>query len=537
MTLSHHHRWPESASVTRHEDGYILAMMGLLIVPLLLMVGLSVDVGMWYNRASDVQKAADAAALAGVVWLPEIDVAQDEARAVAARNGFDFEERGDDGELLYEVTAEEAAARRLRVTVTDRKVESFFWANLGGRSIEVTRQATAQYVLPVPMGSPRNFFGTGQLNTGYPAEQLFLSVNPWCTTKDNGDRYQSGVVYPFYQPGTTNHNASEDCPGATPNAEYRDTGYEMYIEAPTGRASPIEIRLWDPRYNSGSEVRWGSGNSGRVTEAAIDSRYVNDEERYTFTLYEADDTPLTDEDNTEICSQTFGRDDWFDNLNYLGSRRWVRLKEATGSSSQCIIGTNDPDGRYILRVTNEGRRNSPPADGSNQWGLVAYYTNGSGNRLCDGRVDSMCPRVYGKESISVRAAADADVASFYFSEIGPEHEGKLLQLELFDPGEGGNFIEFMEPTGPNSWAPVRFDWYSEGVGSGTNVERLELRDGSVDRFDGRLLEIQIRLDDYDPPDNNNWWQVRYTFRANVDVTDRTTWSARIIGDPVHLIEE
>lgn len=40
------------------------ALITPLLIPLLLMVGLSVDVGSWYNRSSDIQKAADAAALA-----------------------------------------------------------------------------------------------------------------------------------------------------------------------------------------------------------------------------------------------------------------------------------------------------------------------------------------------------------------------------------------------------------------------------------------------------------------------------------------
>ena len=47
--------------------------------------------------------------------------------------------------------------------------------------------------------------------------------------------------------------------------------------------------------------------------------------------------------------------------------------------------------------------------------------------------------------------------------------------------------------------------------------------------------ITIDLAGYAPPTNNDWWQIRYTFSGTV--TDRTTWSARIIGDPVHLVEE
>ena len=96
MSFSHHRpgRPARPARPTRsggrRDGGYVLAKFALLLVPLLLMTGLSVDVGYWYNRASDIQKAADAAALAGVVWMPG-DPASARAAAVATlhKNGID----------------------------------------------------------------------------------------------------------------------------------------------------------------------------------------------------------------------------------------------------------------------------------------------------------------------------------------------------------------------------------------------------------------------------------------------------------------
>jgi hypothetical protein len=285
-------------------------------------------------------------------------------------------------------------------------------------------------------------------------------------------------------------------------------------------------------------LRWRTGTVVTVpnctpvfqtfTEAAIDDYRQAGAEPYTYSLYAADNTPLNDFDNPLICQQTFQADAAFSTLDYLGSRRW---------NSLCTIPTNTLPGRYLLRVSNGGQLTSPEGDGSNQYGVVARYTTSGGDGLCDGRTDTMCPRVYANDALSVRAAADTTVASFYLAEIAPEHDGKKMKLELWDPGEGGSTIEFLKPSGTdgNTWTPATFSWKGNarsGATSGTNVTSVSV---ASSRFNGRLIEIEIDLGGYNPPANNLWWQIRYTFSGTV--TDRTTWSARVVGDPVHLVEE
>lgn len=562
MHFSHHpqhgnHRLLHTERAGR-QRGYVLVMFALLLVPLLLMAGLAVDVGSWYSRASDIRRAADAAALAGVVWLPDETKAKAAALEAAARNGF-----VPSANITIDVKSSSLSTRRLKVTITDNRVGSFFYESLGGKKITLSRTSYAEYVLPVPLGSPRNFFGTGTLLEDYPVagitpEYLYEAVNPYCTDKRDGDRYQSYYV-----------NNSGTCPG-TLNSEYRTKGYQMYVEAPAGRTSPIEIRAYDARYNLApmgaitttvksyencywdlgsvqtvnAPITWWNGAAWAVaTTGTVNARYVRypiykytdsspdttlgcsaagGPETYTYSVYSADSTPLNDDDNPLLCQKTFTPDTAFDGYSYLGSNRWNTL---------CTIGTSDPSGRYIVRVTNGGVATT--SNGSNNWGLVAKYTNAAGAGLCDGRTDNMCPRVYGVDAISVMAAAETSVASFYLAEIAPEHVGKQLKLELFDPGEGGSKIEIMMPTGTNSWTPVAFSWTATGAspssGSGTSL------DVTGARFNGLLVEINIDLNGYSPPSNNRWWQVRYTFSG--DVTDRTTWSARVTGDPVHLVEE
>lgn len=566
------------------QKGYVLVMFALLLIPMLFMAGLSVDVGSWYNRAAQIRKAADAAALAGVVWLPNTSDAEGAAREAAAKNGFDEADPG----ITIEVETSNVSSRRIRVTITDDSVGSFFWGNLGGRDIELTRTSFAEYVLPVPLGSPRNFFGLGILfdNPGvdppFATEYLYNSVNPFCTAKENGDRYQSGY-----------HGV---CSGSA-NGEFNPDGYSFYIDAVAGRPDDIEVLLYDPRYNedegtgfmSPPVCRWEwpnwterrsnesrtftltergqyqsystwSGwsnisnldpgnyniNNGvryrfrqryeictqaEITEKAPDDERVNNgRDTYTFILYAADTTPLNDGDNPEMCRAVFEYDTPFDASlqGYLGSRRWNKMP--------CTIPKGGQSGRYIMKVRNSATANSPRNDGSNQYGVIARYPSSVGTDygLCDGRNDNVCPRVYGKAALSVKAAAVATKASFYLAEIEPEHAGKTLRITLFDPGEGGNFIEIHGPTGADSWARVSFVYRVDGGNWSGNTSRLDV---TGNRYNGKVVEIDVKLNSYNPPSNNHWWQIYYDFASGVAVTDRTTWEAEVLGDPIHLVEE
>ena len=57
-------------------------MSALLMLPLLAFAGFAVDIGYWYTHANRMQRAADAAALAGVVWMPN------DEKAETVRKGF-----------------------------------------------------------------------------------------------------------------------------------------------------------------------------------------------------------------------------------------------------------------------------------------------------------------------------------------------------------------------------------------------------------------------------------------------------------------
>src|SRR6478735_914692 len=128
----------------RDEDGYVLALTALVILPLMLISAMAVDFGAWYTQGSRMQKAADAAALAGVVWLPDLTEATDVAKDAAKANGYD------DALANVTVTVTKLSDNELKVDIRDTagKVYLAKWVK---NSVTINRTATAKYVLPVPL--------------------------------------------------------------------------------------------------------------------------------------------------------------------------------------------------------------------------------------------------------------------------------------------------------------------------------------------------------------------------------------------------
>ena len=114
-----------------------------------------VDLSWYWTNNLRMQRAADAAALAGVVFLPgDPTSAINVARAEAVKNGF----TNGSGGVVVTPTQDPSNARRLRVTISG-PVGTFFARAVGISSWPARRDAKAEYVLPVPMGSPENYYG------------------------------------------------------------------------------------------------------------------------------------------------------------------------------------------------------------------------------------------------------------------------------------------------------------------------------------------------------------------------------------------
>src|SRR5207253_7801122 len=78
-----------TAKFRREQRGQVLVIVAIMIVALLGFTGLVTDVAWYEVNLMRIQRAADAAALAGVVYLPgNVAGAQNAALAESSKNGF-----------------------------------------------------------------------------------------------------------------------------------------------------------------------------------------------------------------------------------------------------------------------------------------------------------------------------------------------------------------------------------------------------------------------------------------------------------------
>lgn len=511
----------------RRDDGYILVQFALLLVPLLLMAGLSIDVGYWYNKASDIQKAADAAALAGVVWLPNNGEAIANAKVAARRNGYDDA----DPEIHVDVRRVPGTTRQLRVTITDDSVDSFFYQSLGGAAIELGRSATAEYLLPVPLGSPENSFGNDM--TKPPAERsgLWGNIHGPLTNNTKGDAYAAAcrTVVPGSPP-----KYPDGC--STFLTEYRPSGYLFTVDVGKN-VSGLDINVYD----AGLYPRIGANGKPNESLETGDATYSDDADvTTTWKFYWKDGSPLVVDDNPVATASQCGPPstpwDSPDPQDVPGSAVW-RINEGARAAAFknnyatiCHI-SNPPEGRYLLRVQTSG------GSGANRYAIKAEAS--STNQ----------PRVSAYGDFSMYNNINAGNANFYLAEVVPEHAGKTLIIDMYDPGEinnGNATMKVLEPDGSVAGSCVgQSDSPDSTFSDGATLSPCQFL-SSVDgkaKYNGSWVQLQIKIpNDYTcqeglptSTDGKCWWKIRYEIGGQAN--DTTTWAAQVVGDPVHLVEE
>ncbi len=477
-----------------------MVLTSLLIVPLLGFTGFAVDVGAWYVRASAIQKAADSAALAGVVWQPDFAKASAAASAAAARNGF---VNGVDG-IVVSVVASGSA--ELQVTITDTSVELFF-SQLFLSNVKISRQSVAEYVLSVPLGSPKNYFGTRELIAGADNEGFSAAINGSCNTRANGG--QREVLYL--------DNTAGSCSGSVPNPDHVGPySYEYYIDIPAS-PSPGEVALYirDPNQNGGPVDMYNSDITTFFRIRSPDLTPFDDSDNPVYTACGAGSRAGTGGNPPGTYTYDFGKSEGTTTL--LGSSDWDLFCRIPAGAS----------GRFIFEVGVKSPENN--SGWTNAYGLLAK-PNGLGVTTCDTRVNAACPSVVATKWMSIFANVPSSSADFYLADIGDQHAGKKMKVKLFDPGEGSQGIRLMEPGGAGY---ATFDWVSSNGLSGTNSTYLDVT-GS--RFNDAFVTLTIQL----PTDFNvaygtvdRWWKIHYI--SGTGITDRTTWSVQVVGDPVRLL--
>lgn len=574
----------------RSQRGQILVMFAGGAVLFVGLMGLVIDVSWYWSSSLRVQRAADAAALAGAPYLPaDTTRAYAYAKDEATKNGYP------DGSGAVVVTPiQDSVAvnggdpRQLDVTVST-PVPTFFMRLFGINSIPATRTAKGIYVQPVPMGSPENYYGIYCLTTpkkdkcegasnavpDASGSGRLASKGFWGAFQSSGDVHNEGDAFMPYNdplnPGTNN-----SLPAGGTNPDYTGTGYDYAVEVPSAGGS---VYVYDPTFCAVGQG-YGSGDHYNADASRQWGQTGNYSVGSFFALYDTKGTPFTTADDVLVASSgdLFAHEYQFDYSGTYGTPGYQKPVGTTSldgvAAADCSEGTitnpaiggywHDrwwpiktglPAGVYRLKVL------SAPVGASSNW--KAQAENDFGIEVT-GPNDALgnSPRVYGLGKMAAYNILPSGVQSFYLAQIDRTAAGKTLEIDLFDPGDvsGDAVLRIQNPDG-NAYNYATFDYRSINInGSGNNCiannsdacsatgrTSIQTAKGGSSSFNNTWLQITIKLPaSYgsgctkgDPScllpkgeSQPGWWKIEYTVSGG---NDTTTWMVNLRGNPVHLL--
>lgn len=240
----------QAARWSRHQRGFVLVWIALLMTTLLGTAALAIEWNNWNRVGSQMQKAADAAALGGVVyWTSDQTRARSTAEDLAGQNGFETA-NGD----TIEVWAGERPGV-MGVTIT-RQVDNVLGSVFGIRGRTITRSATAEFSAPLEMGSPEAAFGADPdreiLDPTYVDPNFWASVGGPVQPKNAGEPYMT--TWCNFPPGFFGSTNTDNClptqiGGENLDVDQRGYFYEIRVENP---GQPLHVEIFDPANVSGS---------------------------------------------------------------------------------------------------------------------------------------------------------------------------------------------------------------------------------------------------------------------------------------------
>ncbi|RPI20497.1 MAG: hypothetical protein EHM57_07940 [Actinobacteria bacterium] len=500
------------------ERGAALLLVTLLLAVLIGMAAFMVDYGWLYWQGIETQHGADAAALAGVIYEPDDQTsAYGAAYEVAGQNGYvhggnatvtPVDWRDDPTLDLVENT------HQLYVRV-QRDVPTYFMQFFGIDSVTITKHAVAEYVLPLPLGSPDSNFGNDP-ETGH-TPNFWGNIHGYYTGRSMGDRYSSQCL------------SGGSGPSCTPNPDARPTNYAVGLEE---QATGGYLYGIDVTNSNGLTVEIFDG---AFTRGGNDYSLMGDQPQGSspgpttvFMIFSPDPTPLdTADGNVHLCTLTFApQNSWWsaygtaNAANDLNNIMWSYIPPAVIADQwdafPCTLDAGP--GIYPVRVLtlNNGER------GLNRWSMRASSSG------------STQPRIYGLGDMAIYSNVDGALGNtiFYLAEVEEIHKNKELVIDLWDPGDasGNHSIRIVDPHGdypPCTWTSTNPS-YPSGSSSQCQIPT------SSARFNNHGLQIRIELPDDYSCAGDCWWKIDYDYPGLTN--DTTTWEARIEGNPVKLVE-
>jgi Flp pilus assembly protein TadG len=559
----------------RAEHGYVAALTVIMMPVFIALAAFAVDAGQWWVTSIRVQNAADAAALAGVVYLPGAEgTAFSEAQRLATVNGY--ENGVDDAVVVPEVVTDQPT--RLEVTISD-EVRNTFAGYLGIPTTRITRNSVADYAGPLPMGSPCNVFGNQLMqgtsaltapNCSAQAGSFWVNVAGRATNKARGDAYSSGWCG-SRDNGFSLANCSTDQLAAFGNNEEYVGRYFFGVEVRGG--GTLDLQVYDAGHiGVGDKCRQSPNDVVNAVNPYVENRAVqyianettgtcpgdvnygslngdNTELSTTYRLYAPSPVPFNPTAGPLICSWTLpgiaqgsnanlrqrltAGNGAYQNWAALTYRRWATVCPSQDPGN--VTGTAGPlavtPGLYVLEVDT-----TPKGGGQNRFAIRANLS-GAGN----GEVS-----IYGLGRVSFYNNVPAGTSQFYLTRLDSSAANRTLRVRFFDLADAAQPVNVTlrapdSSTGTGIVAEQEFPSCTFSVsGTGNSVSKpssctvqtVIARTGAQWVTADIPLPANYRCNSTDP--SRCWVTVRLATTA--DQNDTTTWTAELLGDPVRLVE-
>lgn len=566
---------------------------------------ISVDMARLYVEIQRVQAAADAAATAGVTYMPD-DFAAARARAleIAEDNGFP-----NSGTTAVAVAVGEKPTQ-LKVTVSST-VENAFAGTFGVPTSTMSRSAVADFNGPVPMGSPCNAFGNEAPGSSSKGPTTSVIKVPAPATCPATPQFWGAIAGPDVDKNqgaqfeTRYCGGGEDNCASSKNNDFDPKGFFYLVRVnPSGVGQSVQLQVYDPAYvatgsrctneptnNPGSSTAPPSGWTGTWNTRATDARqrywrtgttwggYADTSKPNQFCTGDDPNSSLySGSENAGVTSFALRRPvdtlvPWqgapepgcarqyqgynanqvsiealrSDDSDYNASlaavfHQWVDLCTFTPTqagdyylqvrNNVSLGGTADGNGGYAGNSRIYSQLTDDTAvrgTGTNNFGLRAVTSAPAGGIS-----------VAAYDKMRIFANSDSATTEFNLVRVPPAAATKALVISFFDVGEGASSgsVKIIKPVDSINLPSNLAGCIGTGVRNGA-LANCEITNITPTGFNGKYQEIRVPI-----PANYSctvtsqggcWFRVRVSFGTG-QVTDATTWTARIVGEPVRLIE-
>jgi len=282
----------------RGQPGQMMVIFALTLTVFMGAMMLGVDLSRLRAETENAQRAANAAALAGVVFLPQFqDSAYSRALATAKQNSF---VPSTTSGVSITTQIPDGYPNRLKVTVTE-PVSLVFGKIFGLGSRTISRSSTAEFAEPLEMGASDYVLGYAPFPTSIvtatggitPTQGFYLIARGPYGSQENGDAYSQyfeGYNSKNLTNGSSTSPATNPCANPTKcdgygqgkdltlnpdRVKYGFTGYDYVIDNPFNNT--LVVKIFDPFDESPLNNAGGAVNSGPGLPTPFDSpgRYID----------------------------------------------------------------------------------------------------------------------------------------------------------------------------------------------------------------------------------------------------------------------